>query len=88
MPEDEIKIKTIKVSQKGQIAIPSDMRKELGIKSGSELVMIKKGDSILIEKSSKASSKFSKEFEHMLKHSEKAAKKLWESKEDEIWDSL
>jgi hypothetical protein len=28
----EIELKTIKVSQKGQISIPSDIRKEIGIK--------------------------------------------------------
>jgi len=88
MPEDEIKFKTIRVSEKGQIAIPSDIRKEMGIKSGEELIVIRKGDRLLIEKSSKASKRFSKEFDYMVKHSEKTAKKLWGNKEDDIWDKL
>lgn len=85
---DELKFKTIKVSEKGQIAIPSDIRKEMKIKKGEELLLVKKGDKILIEKSSRASRRFSSEFNFMLKHAEKVAKKLWGSKEDEIWDKL
>ncbi len=88
MLKDEMRFKTIKVSQKGQIAIPSDIRKELGIKSGEELLIIKKGDKLLIEKSTKASKSFAREFDYMLKHAEKVAKKLWENKEDEVWDKL
>ncbi|MBI4177459.1 MAG: AbrB/MazE/SpoVT family DNA-binding domain-containing protein [Candidatus Aenigmarchaeota archaeon] len=88
MLKDELKIKTIKVSQKGQIAIPADIRKELGIKSGEELVVFRKGDKLLIEKSSKASRKFDGDFDYMLRHAEKAAKKIWDNKEDAVWDEL
>ena len=88
MLRDELKFKTIKVSQKGQIAIPSDMRKELGIRRGEELLIVKKGDKLLIEKSTKASKRFAREFDYMLKHAEKVAKKLWGNKEDEVWDKL
>lgn len=86
--KNEIKFKTIKVSEKGQIAIPSDIRKELGIKRGEELLLVKQGDKILIEKSSRFSKRFAGEFNFMLKHAEKVAKKLWENKEDEVWDKL
>jgi AbrB family looped-hinge helix DNA binding protein len=84
----QLKFKTVKVSDKGQIAIPSDIRKELGIKKGEELLLVKKGDRLLVEKSSKASKKFSGEFNFMLKHAEEVARKLWNNKEDEIWDKI
>ena len=86
--KNELKFKTIRVSEKGQISIPSDIRKELDIKKGEQLLLVKKGDKILIEKSSKFSRKFSSEFNFMLKHAEKVAKKLWGNKEDEVWDKL
>ena len=86
--KDELKFKTIRVSEKGQIAIPSDIRKDLKIRKGEQLLLVKKGDKILIEKSSKASKRFAGEFNFMLKHAEKVAKKLWENKEDEIWNKL
>ncbi|MBI4010110.1 MAG: AbrB/MazE/SpoVT family DNA-binding domain-containing protein [Candidatus Aenigmarchaeota archaeon] len=88
MLKNEIKFKTIKVSQKGQIAIPADIRKEVGIKRGDELLLVRRGDKLLIEKSSEVSKRFTREFDYMLKHAEKVAKRLWENKEDEIWDKL
>lgn len=88
MLKDELKFKTVRVSEKGQIAIPSDIRKELEIRKGEELLLVKKGDKILIGKASKASKKFEGEFNFMLKHAEKVAKKLWENKEDDIWDKV
>lgn len=50
-------------------------------------MFVKKGDR-LIEKSSKASKKFAGEFNFMLKHAEIVARKLWNNKEDEIWDKV
>ncbi|MGI0088423.1 MAG: AbrB/MazE/SpoVT family DNA-binding domain-containing protein [Nitrosotalea sp.] len=88
MTSEQIKFKTVKVSDKGQISIPSDIRKEMKIKKGEELLLVKKGDKLLVEKSSQVSKRFAGEFDFMLKHAEAVAQKLWNSKEDEIWDTL
>ncbi len=85
---DEIIFKTVKVSDKGQIAIPSDIRKAMKIKKGEELLIVRKGDKLLVEKSSKVSQKFASEFDFMLKNTEATTKKLWNNKEDEIWNKL
>ncbi len=78
-------IKTIKVSDKGQIAIPLNMRKVSGINKGDSLIIIQDKNKILIEKASK---KIKDEFKDLLKHSESVAKDLWDNKEDEIWNDL
>lgn len=85
---EEITFKIVKVSDKGQIAIPSDIRKAMKIKKGEELLIVRKGDKLLVEKSSKVSKKFTSEFNFMLENAKATAKKLWNNKEDEIWDSL
>lgn len=85
---DDLKFKTVKVSDKGQISIPSDIRKEMKIRKGEELLLVKKGDKLLVEKSSKVSKRFAGEFNYMLKHAEAAAQRLWNNKEDEIWDKI
>jgi len=85
---DDLKFKTVKVSDKGQISIPSDIRKEMKIKKGEELLLVKKGEKLLIEKSPTASKKFVDEFNFMVRHAEAVAKKLWNNKEDEIWNKL
>lgn len=50
---EDLRVKTIKVSGKGQIAIPSDIRKEMDIRKGQDLLLMKKGDRLLIEKPSR-----------------------------------
>jgi len=81
-------IKTVRVSEKGQIAIPSDIRREMRIKKGDDLLLVTRGDKILLKKASKVSARFAGEFNFMLKHAERVAEKLWENKEDEVWDTL
>ncbi len=88
MLKDELRFKTIKVSQKGQISIPADIRKDLKIKEGEELLLIKKGGKIVLGKPEKFAKKIKNEdelFWRML--SQKAMERAW-SKEDEIWDKI
>lgn len=88
LKEEKIKVKTVKVSGKGQIAIPLDIRNSLGLRKGDTLVLIQTDHKILIEKPVKIAKKTKSSFKFLLKHSEKVASKLWENKEDEVWDTL
>ena len=74
--------KIVKVTDKGQISIPVSIRESTGIKMGDELIIVKSGRTILIEKIKKS------DFRGLLKHSEKVAEKLWGNKEDDIWDTV
>lgn len=40
----------IKVSSKGQIVIPSEVRKKLGVKGGEKLLLLTRGGDILLRK--------------------------------------
>lgn len=81
-------VKTVKVSEKGQIAIPLDVRENIGLNKGDELLLIQEGDKMLLEKTSKASQLLKDEFAYLLKASEKTAKELWDNKYDEAWDNV
>jgi len=81
-----IELKTIKVSGKGQIAIPADIRKGIGIKKGDELLLVRKGKRIMLEKPEEFAKEVKKEFKDMLTITESSLKKLWLNKEDEIWN--
>ncbi len=83
--EDNLKFKTIKVSKKGQIAIPSDIRKALRISEGDELLLVKKGKRIMLEKASELSKELTDEFNDLLSLSESSLRKIWINKGDEIW---
>ncbi len=80
-----MKFKTIKVSKKGQIAIPSDIRKDMGISEGDELLLVKKGKRIMLEKASDLSEKLNDEFDDLLTLTENSLRKIWDNREDEIW---
>ncbi len=72
----------VKVTDKGQISLPVSIRESAGIKRGDELILIKRGKTILLEKLNESF------FKDLLKHSEKVAEKLWSNKEDDIWDTV
>ncbi len=80
--------KTVKVSDKGQIAIPTDMREEAGIRRGDELLLVQDGDRILLVRATRVGDSVMNEFSGLLRHSEKVAKRLWSSKADDVWDSV
>ena len=44
-----MRIKTIKVTSKGQISLPIDIRKEVGIEEGDELIMIESKGKIFLK---------------------------------------
>ena len=82
-----MEIKTVRVSEKGQIAIPQAVRDSLGINQGDELVMIQIDNKILLEKSQKIEQKLQDDFKDILKFSEQSLKEVWDNPEDEIWNS-
>ena len=77
-----MEIKIIKVTNKGQISVPVGIRDSLNIKQGDELFITKDKDAIMIKKVKR------EDFRFLLKHSEKVAGKLWNNKEDEVWDNV
>ncbi len=83
-----MKVKSVKVSDKGQIAIPQEMREGAGIHKGDEIIIIQEGDKIMIKKSESIGKGVKDEFHDLLKHSEEVAKNLWGNKKDEIWNSV
>ena len=66
-----IKIDTTRVSSRGQVVIPLDMRRNL--KEGDKLIVIQRGEDIILKKSIPESALLS----------EKSLAKAWNSKEDE-----
>ena len=78
-------MRTVKVSDKGQISIPNSMRQRLGIDRGDELVLVEIEGKILIERSKVVSEKIKDDFKDVLKFSEQSLKEVWDNSEDEIW---
>lgn len=83
---DELKFRSIKVSAKGQITLPSDIQKEIGIRKGDEILLIRKGGKIILEKPERVAKKFEDEFADVQFVSERSLRKMWLNKDDEIWN--
>ncbi len=86
--KEAFELRTVTVSEKGQLAIPVDIRRRLNIRKGEKLLIAVQGRKILIEKSEDLSKRMGEDFKHLLALSERTAKKLWENESDAIWDKV
>jgi AbrB family looped-hinge helix DNA binding protein len=78
-------ITTVKVSDKGQIAIPQSIRESMKIRKGESLVLLQINNKILLEKSQKAAETLQDDFKDILKFNEKSLEEVWSNKQDDIW---
>lgn len=72
--------KIIKITDKGQISIPVEIRRAIGISAGDELIAIRDGETLCLKKIKKD------DFKDLLKLNDKSLKKIWNNQEDEIWN--
>lgn len=79
-------IKTIKVSEKGQIAIPQQIRENLGIEQGDDLVLIQLDNKILLQKTQNLEKDLKDDFKDILRFSELFLKEVWDNEVDEVWN--
>jgi len=79
-------IKTVKVSDKGQIAIPQDIREIMNISKGDDLLLFQVDGKILLEKAKSVEKNIKDDFKDLIKFSEKSLKEVWDNKQDNIWD--
>ena len=81
------KMTIVKISDKGQIAIPKEIREDIGIKKGDELVLLQMNGMILLEKSQNLMRHLNDDFKDIIKFNEKSLKDMWNNKSDAVWDS-
>ena len=88
--EELIEIKTAKITEKGQIAIPKDIRQKKGFKEGEKVAILAYKDHMEIRPINQIKNlNFSKEGIQTALLSEKSLAKEWLTKEeDEAWKNL
>lgn len=82
-----MEIKTIKISEKGQIAIPKPIREKMGLDKGDELLLCEVDGKIMLEKVKIFSNMIKDNFKDIEKFNENSLKEVWDNKEDDIWSS-
>ena len=83
----QVTFKKVRVSDKGQISLPVEIQRETGIKKGDELLLIRKGEKIILEKTQRISALLENEFADLEDISEFSLKQLWMNKKDDVWNS-
>lgn len=66
-------IDVVTVSSRGQVSIPADVRRELDLEEGAKLLVVSKGDNILLKKVDES---------FVEKSLEDVLKPMWEDAED------
>ena len=74
-----IGLATTKLSSKGQVVIPEEVRNSLGLKAGDQFIVIGKGDAVILKTISEPSFD---QFEELLIEAQKQAKRAGLKKSD------
>jgi len=82
----ELTFKKVKVSDKGQISLPMEMQREIGINKGDELLLIRKGQRIVLEKPQRIGKALEDEFADLQHISEASLRRMWLRKKEDIWN--
>lgn len=77
------KMRTVKVNDRGQLVIPEDMRRDLGIEGDTVLVLVERGDHIILRREADVLDEFDRAWAALSRRSIEGA---WEE-EDEAWDA-
>lgn len=79
------RIRTVSMNDRGQIVIPEDVRKGMGISSGSSLVLIEKDKELVLRREKDVASAMEDEERFWQLVSETGARDAW-GPEDKVWD--
>ena len=86
MNDKKSRIRTVNVNERGQIVIPEDIRRDLGIIDSTTLVMIEKDGEILIRKENDVLLALDDDL-FWRSVAKESLKRAW-GKEDNTWDKI
>lgn len=78
----------VKVSSKGQIVIPKEVRKRHRLDRDTDLVLLDSGDSLVLRKKADVEGILKDQFGPLLRASQDALRDLWENSQDDVWDRV
>ena len=78
----------VKVSSKGQIVIPKEVRKRHRLGRDTNLVLVESGDALVLRKKTDVEEILRDECGPLLRASEETLKELWGNPEADVWDGV
>ncbi len=82
----ELIFKKVKVTDKGQVSIPVEVQRKVGIARGDELLLIVKGEKIVLERAGRIAELLEDEFSDLQATSEESLRRVWLNRSDNVWD--
>lgn len=79
---------TLRVSRKGQIVIPKEIRERHGLDRATDLVLIEEGDALVLRKKEDVETILEGRLPPLLRAAEAGLGELWGHPEDEIWNDV
>lgn len=76
-------MRTVKVNDRGQLVIPEEMRRDLGIDGDTVLVLVERGNEIVLRREEDVL----RELEGAWRHLARAALQRAWGEEDEVWEA-
>ena len=78
--------RTINMTGKGQIVVPKEIRKNLGLKRNSKLLVVQRGDDIVLKKPISLENLF-EDFPGLKAATERSFARVWKDEEEGYWES-
>ena len=79
---NSMETKIVKITAKGQISLPVKIQEACKLKKGDRLLLVEEKGTIILKKIENT------EYINLILQSERTLKKIWDNKEDEIWDTV
>lgn len=84
--KDKNELMTVKVSDKGQIALPRLLQRMIGIHKGDRLVVYAMDNKIMLKKINEIVSELSDDFKDMDYYTEKSLAEVWKNEPEGLWE--
>jgi len=81
-------VHVVRVSSKGQIVIPKEVRVRHRLGRGTDLVLLESGDALVLRKTADVEGILTDEFAPLLRAAEDALMDLWDDSENHVWDRV
>ena len=81
-------VHTLRVSSKGQIVIPKEVRERHRLDRDTDLVLIEEGDALILRKKADVERVLKDRFYPFLRAAEARLGELWDNPEDDVWNDV
>jgi AbrB family looped-hinge helix DNA binding protein len=78
--------RTVKMTGKGQIVVPKEMRDNMGLKRNSMLLIVQKDDNIILKKPESLEA-IVEDFPELRAATERVFGEVWKDEDDKLWES-